>query len=301
MKTIAIKVPASTANFGPGFDTLGMALTLYNTMEVTEEGDEIVCEAAGEGADWLARQRDNLFIRAVRKGLEVAGRKMPGLRIRLKNDVPFFRGLGSSSTAVIGGLMAANELSGNTMSRDDLLRLAVEMEGHPDNVTPALVGGLVICMPHDGKTPFIRVAPPKDLIFIAAIPDVRVDTATARRLLPDTIPRADAVYNISRAAYLVASLLQGNTDGLAEAFGDRLHQPYRKHLVPAYEQVCEAALRTGALSVFLSGSGPTLMAVAQGGATEIGEAMVTVWQRHSIGSIYKTLQPDLQGAVVGVR
>lgn len=301
MKTISIKVPASTANFGPGFDTLGMALTLYNTMEVSEEGGDIVCEISGEGAEHISRQKDNLFVRALRHGLHAAGREAPGLRIRFKNEIPMFRGLGSSSTAIVGGLLAANELSGNILSRDDLLRLAMEMEGHPDNVTPALVGGLVICMPCDGKLSFIRVAPSKDLNFVAAIPDVRVDTASARKLLPETVSRRDAVFNISRATYLVASLLQGSTEALGEAFEDRLHQPYRKPLVPAYDEVREAALREGALGVFLSGSGPTVMAVSKGSTMEIGEAMVSAWRKHNIRGVYKALSPDLQGAVVGVR
>jgi homoserine kinase len=264
---LTVRVPATSANLGPGFDALGMALALANTVRVEPaEHAEVLVE--GEGAGELASGADNLLYSSLARVAEHLGQPAPAVRLRCANSIPLARGLGSSSAAIVAGLVAGNALYGSRLSPTELLALAVAIEGHPDNVTPALLGGVRVCV--QGDSGLVQAAiplarPPRVVLFV---PDLPMATAQARGLLPDVVPRADAVYNLGRAALLVAALAGGDHALLAEATRDRLHQPARTALFPAMPAFFAAALDAGALGAFLSGAGSTLLALVEAPATD---------------------------------
>ncbi len=266
---IRVRVPATTSNLGPGFDALGLALRLHNTLAL-EEAEAPRIEIEGEGAVALPRDATHLAYRAalaVVDAVRARGAHRGGLprafHLRQHNRVPLARGLGSSA--------AANALLGNPLDEQALIDLAAGMEGHPDNVAPAVLGGLVACVTTEaGKIRYTRLIP-KRLRVVIAIPEFAVSTAEARRLLPEQVPFRDAVFNVTRTALLVAALAEGRADLLDEATRDRLHQPYRARLVPGLDAVFAAARKAGAHGVALSGSGPTV--VAFGETKGLGEAM----------------------------
>jgi homoserine kinase len=284
---VRVRVPATSANLGPGFDTLGVALGIYNEIEMAETGILAdVIEVDGHG-DQLEQPEHNLVWQAAQKLFAVVGYKPYGFLIREKIGVPVARGLGSSAAAIVGGLVAANALyhkmTGKPpLTREQLLRLAVDMEGHPDNVTPALVGGFVVSIMEEGRPLYVRFDPPPGLKAVVAIPEVPLvksgKTEASRGLLPSHLSRADAVYNVGRATLLVAALLTGQLDLLEVATKDRLHQPYRESLVPGLRQVFHAALGAGARGVALSGAGPSVIALADHRAEFVADAMVGAFQ-----------------------
>lgn len=304
---IRVRVPATTANLGPGFDALGLALRLHNTVAL-EEAEESWIEIEGEGAAALPRDTTHLAYRgalavveaARARGADMGGTRGGGLprafHLRQHNRIPLARGLGSSAAAIVGGAAAANALLGKPLDEQALIDLAAGMEGHPDNVAPAVLGGLVACVTTEaGKVRYTRLVP-KRLRVVVAIPEFAVSTAEARRLLPDQVPYRDAVFNVTRTALLVAALAEGRTDLLDEATRDRLHQPYRSRLVPGLDAVFAAARDAGAHGVALSGSGPTV--VAFGEAKGIGEAMRRAFE--SAGARCRTIdaEVDSEGTVV---
>ncbi|HWU37505.1 MAG TPA: homoserine kinase [Candidatus Acidoferrum sp.] len=281
-RRVHVRVPASTANLGPGFDTLGMALGLYNEIEVELTGSGLVLEVVGEGAEKLQSLGGrNLVVRSVTETLARLGAPAEGIRIRMVNRIPLSRGLGSSSAAAMGGVAAAAVLAGKGLSSEELLDLALPFEGHPDNITPALLGGLTVSTMVAGKVRCVKLAVPKGLQAIAVIPEFHLSTAKARRALPPTVPRVDAVFNVGRVALLLAAMQAGRLDLLREATQDRLHQPYRAPLVPGMEEVLLEGERAGALSCFLSGAGPTLLALVMEETGNIGERMVACWMARS--------------------
>ncbi len=292
---LRILVPATTANLGPGFDCLGMALSLYKELEVevTEHGLEIDIE--GEGAAELARDSSNLILQSAQRVFDRVGYQPRGLHLRSINRLPLMSGLGSSSAAIVGGLLAANELTGNQLTRDDLLRLAIEIEGHPDNVAPALLGGLVIVASGD-PGPIVQHVEVPDLRVVVVTPELRVSTEEARRLLPTTVPHTDAVFNTGRVALVVHALSHGDFDLLGRAMDDRLHQPFRKQLITGYDEVVGAAKAAGASAVAISGSGPTLIAFAPERHEEIAAAMQQAFAAHEINSRVWVLEVDRWGA-----
>ncbi len=298
MQQVTVRVPASSANLGPGFDTLGLALCLYNRMTVGLSDGPTRVEVRGEGEGVLESGPDNLVVRAAHRLYAEVGQAPPPLSVRLENAIPVSRGLGSSSTAIVGGLAAANALLGDPLDRDAVLGLAVELEGHADNVAPALCGGLQVCCVTPSGLLRVPVHPPAGLRAVVCIPDARVSTERARRALPDHYSRADAVYNISRAALLVAALSTGRLDVLRPAMEDRLHQPYRASLVPGFTAAVEAALAAGASGACLSGSGSTMLALCTGGETAIGEAMATAVRAAGSDARWLALEVDSDGAVV---
>ncbi len=275
---VKVRVPASTANLGPGFDALGMALGLYNEIEVALEGDGLRLEVEGEGAERLQALGDrNLVARSVSQTLERLGNRAAGIRIRMLNRIPLSRGLGSSSAAALGGVAAAAALAGATLRPEEMLDLALPFEGHPDNITPALLGGLTVSTLVDGKIRCVRLPVPDGLQAIAVIPEFFLSTAKARRALPVMVPRQDAVFNVGRVALFLAAMQAGRLDLLREAAQDRLHQPYRSPLVPGMREVLAEGERAGALACFLSGAGPTLLALTTGDGSDIGQRMVACW------------------------
>jgi homoserine kinase len=221
-------------------------------------------EIAGEGAETLPRDRSNLVVRTVHRFFEIIGRPPPPFSLRMVNRIPMTGGLGSSSTALVGGLLVANRLADDPLSRDEILRLAAELEGHPDNVAPALLGGMVVSVADAGRLVTVPLPLPVGLRAVLFLPRFSTSTREARRLLPTRVSHGDAVFNLSHAALFVAALTCGRTDLLRVATQDRLHQPYRQVLFPAMPRFFEAALGVGALGAWLSGSGSALMALTGG-------------------------------------
>jgi homoserine kinase len=295
---VTVRIPATTANLGPGFDVLGLALSLYNRLEVEPISSGLEIVTRGEGADRLPPAASNLTYRAFRRVFEKAGQTVPPVRMVSEIEVPLSRGLGSSATAVVGGLVAANALAGRPLTPDELLHLATEMEGHPDNVAPALFGGFTVACRAEGKVSWLRLEPPPSLRAVVVIPEREVPTAQARAVLPEAVPRGDAVLNVGRTALLVAAMARGELGYLRVAMQDRLHEPYRAALIPGMPEALAAARQAGALGAALSGAGSTLLALATDHFDAIGAAMRSALAAHGLESRALTLAPDLTGAVV---
>ncbi len=299
-RQVRVRVPASTANLGAGFDVLGMALGLYNEVEVELTGTGLTLEVEGEGAERLQALGDrNLVARSVTQTLERLGVGSAGIRVRMLNRIPLSRGLGSSSAAALGGVAAAAALAGASLSPEELLDAALPFEGHPDNITPALLGGLTVSTLVDGKVRCVKLPIPEGLQAIAVIPEFHLSTAMARKALPPTVPRADAVFNVGRVALFLGAMQAGRLDLLREATQDRLHQPYRAQLVPGMPEVLAEGERAGALACFLSGAGPTLLALATGDVGDIGQRMAACWKMRANVTAHPLVLPiDREGLKV---
>ncbi len=299
MKKVAIRVPATSANCGSGFDTLGLACTLYNTLtyEITDtKGFRL--EVTGEGAEYLKPSGRNLAFAGFLKVWNLAtNHQRIGLKVTMDNKIPMSRGLGSSSSAIVAGLYAANILSGNKFTKDELLDFATEIEGHPDNVAPALLGGFTISYMEGKEAHSLRVLPAKPLKFIAVVPERRLPTTLARQAIPASVPHHDAVYNTSRAALLVGALLSGKYEYLGAGLEDKLHQPYRAHLIPGLADVFAAGKEAGAYNVIISGAGSTVMAYADVDADceKIARAMQAAFLKNNEPCTYHLLDLDFDG------
>lgn len=300
-KTVKIRVPGTSANLGPGFDTLGIACSCYNELELTLHRDErLEIEVYGEGADDIPTDGRNIVWRSILRVLKrlECDNEFKGAKIVMKNDVPLSRGLGSSATAIVGGIVAANEALGAPLTGQDLLKIATDMEGHPDNVAPALFGGMTISTVKNGWPETFRFMPRLHFKMVVAIPDFYLPTKAAREVLPDKVDRSDAIFNIGSTAMLIAALLKGSKRFIYNAFDDRLHQPYRTKLIPGMQDVFKAAKDNGAMGAFLSGAGPCLIAFADNGEDNVGQAMVKAFAAHNVKAEYKVLSVDGEGAVV---
>jgi homoserine kinase len=293
---VRVQVPATTANLGPGFDTLGMALKLYNVVEIEEISGGILIEVEGDGADKIPRDQSNIVYLAATRVFQEARYNPKGLRIRLVNNIPVARGLGSSAAAIVGGLVGANIIAGSPFSDKDILNFAAAIEGHPDNVAPALIGGLVVSTLVEGEVKYCKIDPPAGLKCVVAIPDFALPTKLAREVLPQSVSVQDAVFNISRAALLVASFIKGDFGMLSTAMEDRLHQPYRANLVPGMKKVFAAARLAGAKGVALSGAGPTLIAFCDRNAGPVAKVMKDTFWEGGIQSRVLELEPNPVGA-----
>lgn len=297
-------MPATSANLGPGFDCLGLALAVHNVVEMEERPAGLQVTVRGEGAGSLSPGRDNLVVAAAERLFAAAGRRPSGLAVRLENAIPLSRGMGSSAAAIVGGLVAANALIGAPLGRDELFRLAVELEGHPDNVAPALFGGITVAVGGgraEAPARCLRFDPPARLELAVLVPDRPMSTAEARRVLPEAVPRRDAVFNVQRACLLVASLQAGRLDMLSEALEDRLHQPYRARLLPGLEEVLGARRRPGLLGACLSGSGSAVLVFLDpdsGGADGALEALAGLFRARGIGCRVERVRPSPAGAEV---
>lgn len=294
-----IRTPGSTANLGPGFDALGLALSIYNHLTIqTLPNSGLQITAEGEGADIVPKDETNLFYEAAVFTAKKIGQTLPGLKIHHQNNIPFARGLGSSSTAIVAGVLAANHIFGQPLCQQDQLNITTEIEGHPDNVSPCLLGGLTMSSVENEHVACVRALPPQTLKSVVAIPQFELKTADARNALPKEVSLKDAVYSVSRACLVTAALMAGDLDQLKIGMQDRLHQPYRAHLIPQFDNVIQAALDAGALGAALSGAGPTLMAFATQNEEAIGQAMVDVWQQNNINAVFHVLNIDTDGAVI---
>lgn len=300
VNTVKIRVPGTTANCGPGFDAVGIACTIYNDLELTlhDEGG-ISLAVTGEGAGFIPADESNVVVKAIRMILNKTGHQEQGIKLTMLNNIPLARGLGSSAAAIVGGLVGANELTGRHFTKEDLLTMATTIEGHPDNVAPAIFGGITVSIMDNASVKYLRFLPPAAFSMIAVIPEFNLSTKAARKVLPETVPFADAVFNVSRTALLIGALCTGELKLLSHALEDRLHQPYREKLIPGMTQVLAAARQTGALGAALSGAGPCLLAFTEAGNTEmIGKAMVKAFSNYKVQARYHLLQIDQQGAVV---
>jgi len=292
---VHVRVPATSANLGPGFDALGLALALHNEV-VAEEGEGVTVRIEGEGADRLARDGGNVVARGVRLAYEAAGRPFKGCALACVNRIPTARGLGSSAAAWVGGLVAGNALLGAPLSKDALLALAARAEGHPDNVAAAVLGGLTVsCATPEGVTA-VSLPVTGSLGWVVLMPEVTSATAEARALLPSSVPREDAVFNVQRVALLLAGLQAGLPAALTVALEDRLHQPYRLKLFPWMPEVAAAARAAGALGCVLSGAGPSLLAVVAGDGGVVGRAMEVALRKAGIQGTARTFDVDAVGA-----
>ena len=297
LDAVKVQIPATTANLGPGFDCLGLAVALHNTVELSVAVITEV-QVAGEGAGQLPLSEANLVLRAANKLAAEADIDVPGWRLWQDNRIPLACGLGSSSAAIVGGLVAANELLGLNTSPHQLLQMATELEGHPDNVAPALYGGLTVCGIEQNQVHCAAFPAPEGLAVALAIPDFEVSTEIARNALPEQVPFADAVFNTTHAPLVLAALLKQDWNLLRVAMQDRLHQPYRAELIPGMEEVIEGAVEAGAYGAALSGSGPTIVALAGGEDSQIADAMLQAFADCGIQARIVWASVSNQGAAV---
>ena len=294
---VTVTVPATTSNLGPGFDCLGLALDLRNelTLELRDERGPATVEIAGEGAKTLPRDARSMLVKAARL---ILPRSLPGrLVFKSLNRIPLSRGLGSSGAAAVAGLWAGAHLFGTLRtSEDELEALAVELEGHSDNVAPCVHGGLTASLTEKGRPRANRLNIHPSLSAVVCIPAFELTTKKARAALPKMVPLADAVYNSSRAILLARALETGHTSHLPDLMDDRLHQPYRARLVPGLREALAAAVKAGAAGAALSGSGPAVFAFIEGDrAAKVGEAMKRAFFKKRISSRWLALEVDHQG------
>ena len=255
---INIRIPATSANLGAGFDALGLALGYYNYVDM-EESDHLLIESADDTD--IPLDESNMVYSTAKTLYDICGRPLKGMHIRQVNNIPMARGMGSSSACIIAGLAGANRLMGDPLSLDELVDLSAQIEGHPDNTAPALLGGIVTAVFDGKRVHWVKQEVFTTLKFIAAVPDFELKTEHARACLPSEVPHKDAVYNLSRAALFSASLLTGKYGNLRTAVDDRLHQPYRMDLIPHAQAVFDTAYSLGAYAAYISGAGPALMMI----------------------------------------
>ncbi|AOZ91895.1 homoserine kinase [Paenibacillus crassostreae] len=297
-KGVRIKVPASTANLGPGFDTLGMALSLYSWVEM-KESESTCIRLYGDNMKGLPKDKNNLMYRVAQLIFDEVGVSIPELEISMYSEVPLTRGLGSSASAIVGGMVAANALIGSPLSNEKLFDMATSLEGHPDNVGASLFGGIITAVWDGVHADHIKLEPHADLEVLVIIPDFQLSTSEARQVLPSHISREDAVYNISRSSLLVAALSSGRFDLIGKAMSDRLHQPYRASLVPGMVSILEEAPNRGALGVALSGAGPTLLAIVDRQnlhKKDLESYLLDTMKSYGILATARWLNPSTEGA-----
>ena len=297
-QTVTVRVPGTSANLGAGFDTLGLALNIWNRVTFRWGGPPQVT-VHGEGANELETDQSNLMYKAAASLLDIYGIKNAELNIEAWQEIPLARGLGSSSAAIVSGIFGANALLGFPADLPELLKLAVKLEGHPDNVAPALVGGMTVALT-EGETAFAApITVPDELQFVVLIPDISLSTQKARSVLEPVVPRQDAVFNIGRAALFVAGIATNRPEYLRIATQDRLHQDARQKVFPAMKPIFKNAIAAGAKGVFLSGAGPCVVAIttrSENRAQTIGYEMADAADKSRIGGTFRVLDIAKTGA-----
>ena len=303
---VVVEVPASSANLGAGYDCLGVALALTNRVEVEVRGwsrGAIELTVDGEGRNELREDHDNRFVRGLEAALVQGRGRLPediGWRISMDNTIPLARGLGSSAAATVAGVVAANALMGGPLTLEDQLRIAAEIEGHPDNAAASLLGGFVVAAAVDGAVEAVRFEAPRDVRAVLFIPELRLSTDAMRKALPKTVPLDDAVANLAAVAIGVAGMAAGRTDLLRRLTVDRLHEPYRAAVYPQLTRLVQAAREAGALGACLSGAGSTILAFADSMAdiARIEGALSAVAADTDLPGRMVVVEPRNQGAEV---
>lgn len=314
VSTVTVTVPATTSNLGPGFDCIGAALTLYNQFQFTrlDPANEtqggatsqpgVLITVTGAEQERVMTDENNLVYKAFTTFYRQLSQTPPPVKIEIELGVPLARGLGSSATAIVGGLVGANQLAGEPLTQMEVMKLAIAMEGHPDNVVPAFVGGCCLAAQAGDVAQDWEVCDipwHSNLVPVVAIPDFELSTEEARKALPSHYSRADVIFNTAHLGMLLRGLETGNGDWLRVALHDRIHQPYRQALIPGYEAVRSAALAAGAYGLVISGAGPTLLALVDSeSAPAIEAAMVTAWKEEGMVAQVRSLSIDTQGAKI---
>jgi homoserine kinase len=296
---IRIKVPASTTNLGPGYDCLGLALKLYNYFEferLPRGKTQIIWQ--GEQSNGMRAQVEKLVLRAAQKAFDLCGVRLPRLRITLKLNIPIARGLGSSATAIIASMVAANELCGNRIPVELLLVEIAKFEGHPDNVTACFLGGLTASVFSRDGLAVKKYRPSGWLKVVVVVPSYRLETRKAREVIPKNVTHRDAVLNLSRVPLVIDRLVTGNLSDLRVLMDDRLHQPYRKPLIKGYDRIVKAGLDAGASAVVLSGAGPSMVAFCTCNVEQVATDMGKILNALNISNYVLILSPDNQGTIV---
>lgn len=295
---VRVRVPATTANLGPGFDCLSLALDLWNEAEFRFEGEGVCMEIHGEGAEVLSQKPDNLILTAFYRLLRQVGAPAPrGLRLCVHNAIPVGSGLGSSASAVVAGLLAARTWSGVEIPLEQLVELAVSLEGHADNASAALYGGLTVSVNTSSGWLVERfeIAP---LQVVVVLPQINLSTRSARLILPALLEHRDAVFNIGRSVLVTEALRTGDLDLLGRVMEDRLHQPYRLPLIPGAQDAMRAAREAGAAAVALSGAGPSLIAFPNQAPQSVADAMQAAFRKQGVPSRAFLLRTTLLGAQI---
>lgn len=304
-KLITFKIPATSANIGSGFDSVGLALTLYNEIQIfdNEDSRKIEFEIYGEGENEISK-KDNMIYSAMKLVFKkLKSKPDKGYIVKCINRIPLSRGLGSSSAAIVGGLLSANYMLGNKLIIEkDILNMAVQIEGHPDNVAPAILGGIisgVVKKNEDFK--YIKIKPPKNLKAIVSIPDFYLSTEIARNILPKEIKREDAIFNISRAAMLTSALFSNRLDLLEVATEDKIHQDYRAKFIPNLQKLFKETKKAGAYSSTISGAGSSILALAKDDKNiinKVSEAMRLSFEKKNVRSVIKVLNIPSKGIII---
>lgn len=298
MTPFTLIVPASTSNLGPGFDTLGLALRLFLSVGVSEpDSGKATLVLTGEGAQEVPRSEENLLVRAYHRACGEFGVPPRPLALRVHNEIPLQRGLGSSGAAVAAGLALGCLLAGKPLQRESLVRIGAEMEGHAENVSASLLGGLTVSAAGAGENPSVKLTPGRNFHVVLLVPERRVATAAARAILPEAVSFEHAVRNVQNTARLLVALVTGDFGLLAAARDDFLHQPFRERLNPGMRDLMQAAMGAGAATAFLSGSGSTIAALVadQSRAAGVADALSRAARELGLAARCLTLAPDLDG------
>lgn len=292
---IKVRVPATSANMGPGFDSIGIALNIYNVFAFKEIDEGL--KFNGFPVEFC--NKNNIVYQSMMKCFNKAGYKPKGLEISsIKQDIPISRGLGSSSSCIVGGVVGANRIMGDKFSKQELLEMAVEIEGHPDNVAPALLGEMIIAIYDENKVYYEKIKVHDGIKFMSVVPDFKLSTSDAREVLPKEISLKDGVYNVGRAALLVAVMANGNFDLLKYACSDCFHEKYRSKFIKGFEEVKNKVLEVGALGSYLSGAGPTIMALAKKDNDKIYYELIKFLEAKQLNWKVHELFTDRLGAIV---
>ncbi|WP_256756759.1 homoserine kinase [Cohnella sp. WQ 127256] len=297
---VVVKVAASSANLGPGFDTLGIALSLFAWVSMAPATSTRVT-LVGDNLEGVTQDKTNLVYEVAQAVFAKAGIELPELDIGIRSDIPLTRGLGSSAAAIVGALVAANSLIGNALSDDELFQMATELEKHPDNVGASMFGGIIAAAWDGTRAEYVRIEPPVGMDVLVAIPEFELSTKKARNVLPEQISLQDAVFNVTHSSLLTAALAMGRLDLLSHAMRDRLHQPYRAKLIPGMEKILREATEHGALGAVLSGAGPTLLLLSRSELSGNGQLIAFVQEVMAEAGVKVTtrwLEPYLHGPQV---
>ena len=293
---IKITVPASTANLGAGFDTLGIALSLYNEIYIEEsDKNEIITFPKYKEFEDVEK---NLFFKVLKEVFKENKDVNKKYRVRMNINIPISRGLGSSASVIVAGIVAGYKILDKKLTDEEFFKIAYRFENHPDNLLPTFKGGFITALKEDDKTYYQKLYFPEDLKFVVIIPELELSTEEARKVLPKNIPLKDAIFNLQRVALFISALQNKRYDLLKVAMEDKLHQPYREKLIPNFSKVIKNAYEKGALGVSLSGAGSSIVAIADKNFEEIGEAMKEAFREVNINSEYKILDIDKKGVRV---